>query len=129
MRGQGFGRSRGLLAKALYGFGDTLTLRDAVERLVIRVKRTYIIVRFRIRRAAGGGEIWVLAAKLLDLLWTGTVAASAVQAELAITSIGNIERACIIRYFLANVSLSGCSRSSIRSASVDCNTAATYMID
>ena len=129
MSGQGFGRSRGLLAKALYGFGDMLTLSHAVERLVICVKRTYIVVRFRIRRAADGGESWVPAAKLLDLLWTGTVAASAVQAELAITSIGNIERACIIRNFLANLSLSGCSETSIRSASVDCNTAATYMID
>ena len=113
MSGQGFRRSRGLLAKALYGFADTLTLKDAVERLVIRVKRTYIVVRFRIWRAADGGKSWVLAAKLLDLLWTGTVAASTVQAELAITSIDNIERACIIRYFLANVSLSGCSKTSI----------------
>ena len=65
------------------------------------MKRTHVVVTFR-------SESSVPAAKLSDLLSMGTVAASTVQAELMITTTGSTERACIIKYVLANVSLNGC---------------------
>ena len=69
-------------------------------RKVIRVKGTHIVVRFKTLMAAAGSESWVPAAGLEDSLWTGTVAASVVEAEYAITTADSMKGACIIKCVL-----------------------------
>ena len=62
----------------------------------IYVDGTYIVVRFRVSRAADEGESWVPIAKLGDSLWMGTVAASAVKAWHAITTVDSMDRMSVI---------------------------------
>ena len=98
-----------------------------MEGFVICVKGTYIVVRFKILRAADGGESRVPAAELAGLPWIGTSAASVADAEHTITTMDNLERARIIKCVSANVGLGECGRSRFWSARVDFNTAATYV--
>lgn len=62
-------------------------------------------VRFKILRAAGEGESLALAAKLGDLLWTGTATVRALEAMYAITTADRMERTCMVDCLLANVKL------------------------
>ena len=92
------------------GFGDTLLLRDAVERWVIHIKGAYPVVKFESLRASGWDESWVPTAKLALSLWMGTAAASVLEEQHAIATMYNRERACIIKNVLADVSLSECEK-------------------
>ena len=92
------------------GFGHTLLSRDTVERRVVHIKGAYAVVRFKSPRASDGGESWVPAAKLEVSLWTGTAAAKVVDIQHAMATVGNRERACIMKDVLADVSLSECGR-------------------
>ena len=76
-----------------------------MERGVIGVKEAYVVVKFRCSRAPDGGESWIPAAKFAGLFWVGMVAASAVEAEHAITTVDSRERACIIQIALARCKL------------------------
>lgn len=60
------------------------------------VNWTYAVVTFKALRVADGDESRVPAAELADLLWIGTIAASKVGLEHAITTVVNAERARII---------------------------------
>ena len=73
MRDRGCCKPRGLLARARLGFDSQLIIIIiiiiACSARNIHVKRTYVVVRFRVLRVADGG------ATLGEPLWTGTVAA------------------------------------------------------
>lgn len=60
------------------------------------VKWTYDVVTFKALRVAVEDKSRVPAAELADLLWMGTIAASKVEPQHAITTAVNTERACII---------------------------------
>lgn len=84
----------------------SLSLSNAMERKIY-VDGTYVVVRFRVSRAADGGESWVPIAKLGDSLWMGTVAASAVKAWHAITTMDSVDRmSVIVKSILPSASLS-----------------------
>lgn len=69
-------------------------------------ERTYGVVRSKVSRSADGGERWVSAARLVESLWTGTVAASAFEAKRAITTVDSMERMCIIKNGFTSAGLS-----------------------
>lgn len=60
------------------------------------IKWTYAVVTFKALRVADGDKSRVPAAEFADLLWMGTIAASKVELEHAITTVVNMERARII---------------------------------
>ena len=89
---------------------DTRYYQDAVERRVVHIKGAYAVVIFKSSRASVEGESWVLAAKPEVSLWTGTAAASVVETQHTMATVGNRERACIMKDVSADVSLSECGR-------------------
>ena len=91
-----FCRSKGLLAREKFGFGHILSSIDSVKRRVNQIERTYTVVRFKVLRAADGCESRVRIADLATSLWTGTVAASAVEATASIMTAEILQNTCII---------------------------------
>lgn len=73
---------------------------------IIRVEKTYV-VRFKVLRAADGGDCSVPIAMFAESPRTGTVAASAVKAKHMITTVDTKGKMCMMKSILTSLSECG----------------------
>lgn len=87
-----------------------MSSEHTVGSSIIQLQDTYVVVTFKVSRATDVDESCVPTTELGTSLWMGILAASAVEAKLAITTVNGIERTCIIESDSASANLSECGR-------------------